>query len=66
MKRVISLVSVFCFAAVLSGCGGGSVENSSVPSETDPTGDVSGDLEAAGMTDEDYQKALQEEANKAQ
>lgn len=66
MKRVISWVTVVCFAAVLSGCGGGSVENTSVPSETDPTGDVSGDLEAAGMTEADYQKAMQEEAQKAQ
>lgn len=65
MKKILSLFAVFTFCFAVIGCGGGSDPGVGEEPE-EGTASTEDALEEAGMSDEDYQKALEEEMKNQQ
>jgi hypothetical protein len=60
MKKLLSLFAVFTFCFAVIGCGGASDPGAGedAAAETESTENA---IDEAGMSDEDYQKAMEEE-----
>ncbi|GAB5443708.1 MAG: hypothetical protein Fues2KO_40570 [Fuerstiella sp.] len=60
MKKLLSLFAVFTFCFAVIGCGGASDPGAGEEAE-DGTASTEDAIEEAGMSDEEYQKAMEEE-----
>lgn len=60
MKKLLSLFAVFTFCFAVIGCGGASDPGAGEEPEAE-NASAENALDAAGMTDEEYEKAMEEE-----